>query len=70
MLVTRGQLHPDPAARVPEAGSDLQEFEPQGIDLGRFQFRALTVPTQQPEQARGGARWPRPAAGWSRTIKG
>lgn len=52
--ITRGQVDPDATAGFPDSGPDLQKFEPQGIDLGGFQFRALQVPTQQPEQAIGG----------------
>ena len=46
-------MQPDAAAGLPDAGPDLQEFEAQGIDLGRSQFRALEVVAQQPKQAVG-----------------
>jgi hypothetical protein len=36
-----------------DAGADLQEFETQGVDLGRGQFRALELTAQQPKQAIG-----------------
>jgi hypothetical protein len=51
--ITRGQVDPDAAAGLPNPGPDLQEPEPQGVDLGRGQFRALKVLAQQPEQAIG-----------------
>lgn len=41
--ITRGQVDPDTAAGFPDAGPNLQELEPQGVDLGRSQFRALEV---------------------------
>ena len=46
-------MHPDAAAGLPDADPDLQELEPQGIDLGRSRFRALEVVAQQPKQAVG-----------------
>jgi hypothetical protein len=46
-------MHPDAAAGLPDAGPDLQELEPQGVDLGRGQFRALEVVAQQPKQTIG-----------------
>jgi hypothetical protein len=52
--ITRCQVHSYAAAGIPDAGPDLQELQPQGIDLSSFQIRALQVPTQQPEQAVGG----------------
>jgi len=51
--VTRGQVNPDAAAPRTDAGPDFQEFEPQGVDLGHGQFRALDVAAQQPKQAVG-----------------
>ena len=51
--VTGSQVDPDAAAGFPDAGPDLQELEPQGVYLGRGQFRALAVVTQQPKQAVG-----------------
>ena len=44
--ITRGQVYPDKAAGLSDAGPDLQELEPQGIDLSRSQFRALEVVAQ------------------------
>jgi hypothetical protein len=49
--IARGQVHPDAAAGFPDAGPDLQEFEPQRVHLSRGQFRALKVPAQQPKEA-------------------
>jgi hypothetical protein len=47
-------VHPDAAAGLPDANPDLQELEPQGIDLSRGQCRALEVVAQQPKPAVGG----------------
>src|SRR5665647_3209833 len=52
--ITRGQVHPDAAAGLSDAGPDLQELQPQGMGLSRSQFRALEVVAQQPKQAIGG----------------
>jgi hypothetical protein len=46
-------VDPDAAAGLPDAGPDLQEFEPQGVDLGGGHFHTLEVVPQQPEQAVG-----------------
>jgi hypothetical protein len=46
-------VHPDAAAGFPDAGPDLQELKPQGIDLSRSQFRIPEVVAQQPKQAIG-----------------
>jgi hypothetical protein len=46
-------VHPDAATGLPDAGPDLQEFEAQGIDLVRSQFRALEVLSQKLKQAVG-----------------
>jgi hypothetical protein len=43
-------VYPDAAAGFPDATPDLQEFEPQGVDLSRSQLRAPEVVTQQPKQ--------------------
>ena len=51
--ITRSQVHPDAAAGFSDAGPDLQELEPQGMDLSCSQFRALEVVAQQPKQAIG-----------------
>lgn len=47
--IPRGQVHPDAPAGFPDAAPDLQELEPQGVDLGRGQLRALKVKPQQPK---------------------
>jgi hypothetical protein len=51
--IARGQVRPDASAGLSDAGPDLQELEPQGVDLSRSQFRALEVMAQQPKQAVG-----------------
>ena len=48
--ITRGQVYPDAAVGLADAGADLQELEAQGVDLGRGQFRTLEVVAQQPKQ--------------------
>ena len=54
--ITRGQVDPDVAVSLPDAGSDLQELEAQGVDQGFGQLRALWVVAQQLKQAvRGGS---------------
>ena len=47
-------MHPDAATGFPDAGPDLHEVDPQGVDLTRSQFRTLEVAAQQPKQAIGG----------------
>jgi hypothetical protein len=44
--ISRGQVHPEAAAGFPQAGPDLQQLEPQGIDLGGFQLGALQMAAQ------------------------
>jgi len=51
--IARGQVDPDAAAGLPEAGPDLQELQAQGVDLGGSQFGALKVAPQHPKQAVG-----------------
>jgi hypothetical protein len=51
--ISRGQVDPDAAAGLPDADLDLQELEPQGVDLRRGQFRVLEVVPQRPKQAIG-----------------
>ena len=47
-------MYPDAPAGFPYAGADLEQFEPDGVDLGGFQFGATQVPPQQPEKSVSG----------------
>jgi len=42
-------MYPDAAAGFPDMGPDLQEPNPQGVELGCDQCRALEEVAQQPK---------------------
>ena len=46
-------MPPDAAAGFPDARPDLQELEPQCVNLGRGQFCALEMVAQYPKKAIG-----------------
>jgi len=43
-------MNPDSSARLPDTGPDLDEFDPQGVELGSFEFCAFQMSSRQEKQ--------------------
>ena len=46
-------MNPDPSARLPDTGPDLDEFDPQGVDLGIFELCTFEMFSHQKKQTVG-----------------
>ena len=46
-------MNPDSPARLPDPGPDLDEFDPQGVDLGIFELCAFQMFSHQKKQTVG-----------------
>ena len=46
-------MNPDPPACLPDTGSDLDEFDPQGVDLGTLELCAFQMFSHQEKQTVG-----------------
>lgn len=46
-------MNPDSSARLPDTGPDLDEFDPQGVDLGILEFCAFQMFSHQEKQTVG-----------------
>jgi hypothetical protein len=61
-------MYPEASAGFPHTGFDLDQLEPDGINLGGFQLGAAQVTAQQPEKSISGSMQQQPVLIGQETV--